>query len=355
MDDVHVTSEELADAARAAWRNADRCIGRLYWHSLIVRDMRQVRMEDSVFDELIKHLMISTNNGRVRSVATVLHPSVHILNEQLIGYAGYRCSDGSILGDPRHSEITKQALALGWPGGRLTSDGDRMPKGRFDILPLLISIDGRTPTVRELPAAAVCEVSITHPEYPWFGELGLRWYAVGAITDMRLWLTSALAYPAAFGGWWLATGIASRELADAGRYNALPSIAEGLGLDTSSPRTLWMDRAEHELTRAVLHSYDEAGVRITDHHTESARFLAFVANEHKAGRVVRSEWSWIVPTQASARLGVFHTSQEPPDPTIFPSFRRVPPPNCPLIGDAGLTKETSPDGCPVRERPPSLL
>ena len=36
------TPEELAFAARVAWRNSSRCIGRLYWRTLRVRDRRQV-------------------------------------------------------------------------------------------------------------------------------------------------------------------------------------------------------------------------------------------------------------------------------------------------------------------------
>ena len=36
------TTEELAFGARVAWRNNARCIGRLYWRSLQVRDLRDV-------------------------------------------------------------------------------------------------------------------------------------------------------------------------------------------------------------------------------------------------------------------------------------------------------------------------
>lgn len=36
------TPQELAFGARVAWRNAARCIGRLYWRSLVVRDLRHV-------------------------------------------------------------------------------------------------------------------------------------------------------------------------------------------------------------------------------------------------------------------------------------------------------------------------
>lgn len=34
------TPQELSFGARLAWRNSARCIGRLYWRSLVVRDLR---------------------------------------------------------------------------------------------------------------------------------------------------------------------------------------------------------------------------------------------------------------------------------------------------------------------------
>ena len=39
---VH-TVDELTYGARMAWRNASRCIGRLYWKSLLVLDRRRAR------------------------------------------------------------------------------------------------------------------------------------------------------------------------------------------------------------------------------------------------------------------------------------------------------------------------
>jgi nitric oxide synthase oxygenase domain/subunit len=36
------TPDELTFGARVAWRNAARCIGRLYWCSLRVRDLRHL-------------------------------------------------------------------------------------------------------------------------------------------------------------------------------------------------------------------------------------------------------------------------------------------------------------------------
>lgn len=318
---VRDVTRALTEAARTAWRNADRCIGRLYWRSLLVRDRRHLQDPVDVAADLVTHLRVATNGGAIRPVATVLHPSVRVRNAQVVGYAGYAHGDGTVLGDPRNVAATTDALAVGWPGGRLRATGGRTPPSRFDPLPLIVDVAGGT-AVRELAADEVHEVAVHHPDHPWFADLGLRWYSTPVLTDMALQVTPTVAYPVAFSGWYLGTEIASRDLADPDRYDALPAVAAGLGLDTSSRRSLWLDRADHELNRAVLHSYDAAGVRITDHHTESERFLAFVAAEARAGRRVHSDWSWVVPPQAAARLGVYHTYQHAPDAAVLPAFRR---------------------------------
>src|SRR3954447_19737021 len=58
---VH-TPAELQFGARVAWRNASRCIGRLYWRSLLVRDLRTVRTPDTVFAELVRHLEVAVGD-----------------------------------------------------------------------------------------------------------------------------------------------------------------------------------------------------------------------------------------------------------------------------------------------------
>ena len=127
-------------------------------------------------------------------------------------------------------------------------------------------------TLHELPADAVLEVTIGHPEFGWFADLGLRWHAVPVISDMYLDI-GGVHYPAApFNGWYRCTEIGSRDLGDADRYDQLPVIARHMGLSTASDRTLWKDKAMTELNLAVLHSFSKAGVTIADHHTESVRF-----------------------------------------------------------------------------------
>ena len=44
---------ELEHGARLAWRNSNRCIGRLYWKSLVLNDKRNVANTNEVFDALV--------------------------------------------------------------------------------------------------------------------------------------------------------------------------------------------------------------------------------------------------------------------------------------------------------------
>jgi nitric-oxide synthase, bacterial len=297
------TAAELTFGARAAWRNSSRCIGRLYWRSLRVRDRRHVTAAEQVAAEAFAHLREATNRGRVRPTLTVFAPSTperpgpRIWNEQLIRYAGYRRPDGTVIGDPRQAGFTDTVRGLGWPGG---------PRTRFDLLPLVVQSPGERPRLFELPGDAVLEVPLSHPHHEWFADLELRWHAVPAISDMCLEI-GGICYPAApFNGWYMGTEIGARNLADVDRYDLLPVVGERLGLDTGRERSLWRDRVLVELNLAVLHSFDAAGVTIADHHTESRRFLLHLASEERAGRITPADWSWIVPPISGAATPVFH-------------------------------------------------
>jgi nitric-oxide synthase, bacterial len=312
------TAEELAFAARVAWRNSARCIGRLYWRSLQVRDRREVRSAAGVAAASFEHLRAATNGGRIRPLITVFapdepgRPGPRIISSQLARYAGYESAGGAITGDPANAAITRLALQLGW----------RAPArpGRFDLLPLIIQEQDAPPTLHELPDGAVLEVPLRHPEFGWFRELGLRWYAVPVISDMHL-DAGGIRYPAApFNGWYMGTEIGSRDFGDEARYNQLPEIAERMGLQTGTNRSLWRDKALTELNLAVLHSYSTAGVTITDHHTESARFLRHIELEERQGRKCPADWTWIVPPAASSATPVFHRYYEDFDQT--PNFYR---------------------------------
>ncbi|MCP2324639.1 nitric-oxide synthase [Hamadaea flava] len=308
------TRTELVHGARMAWRNSSRCIGRLYWNSLVVRDLRGVSGVDATAEQLVQHLQIAAgqgkNRGRLRPVISIFPQAVPgrsrtvLWNEQLIRYAGYR--DGT--GDPLYADFTEAVTELGWKGKH----------SAFDILPLVLQETGQEPRLFELPEHAVLEVPLTHPDLAWVAELGLRWHAVPAISNMRLTI-GGVNYPLApFSGWYMGTEIGARNLADADRYDQLPIIAERLGLDTTRESSLWRDRALVELNRAVLWSFERAGVKIADHHTESRHFLTHIAKEEKAGRTVPADWSWIVPPLSGGATPVFHRYY--PEADLKPNF-----------------------------------
>lgn len=312
---VH-TPAELEFGARVAWRNSARCIGRLYWGSLIVRDRRSVSQPDDMARELVEHLLQATDERRVRSVITVFAPSspgeeaACIESAQLFQYAGYASGGGAVLGDPQNIDATRSAQMLGWQ--------PPVPRSRFDLLPICIREPGGRRLLYELPAQVAKQVEITHPDCPAIGGLGLRWYALPVVSNMVLTI-GGIEYPCApFNGFYMGTEIGSRNLGDENRYNLLGPVAEAIGLDTASDRSLWKDRALLELNAAVLHSYAKAGVTLIDHHGASAQFMEFVSRERNAGRTPSADWSWIVPPQASSSCPVFHLAME--DLHAVPNF-----------------------------------
>ncbi|BCJ50133.1 hypothetical protein Asp14428_16080 [Actinoplanes sp. NBRC 14428] len=138
------TPEELTYGAKLAWRNASRCIGRLYWRNLLVLDRRSDRTPQEIYFGLVQHLEVAggagsrsgrhARGGNIRPVVSVFAPAVpgrpyaRVWNEQLIRYAGYREPDGSIVGDPGQEQFTASMELYGWKG-------EGTP---FDVLPLAI-------------------------------------------------------------------------------------------------------------------------------------------------------------------------------------------------------------------------
>lgn len=297
------TYPELQYGARVALRNDARCVERLFWPRLVVRDLRHLDEADDIFAALVDHIRDATNGGRIVPMVSVFapqepgSPGIRIWNRNLIGYAGYRRSDGSVLGDPANLEFTSLAMRLGWKGGAHTP---------FDLLPLIIQVPGGKPQIYDLPEDAVLEVQLRHPDFGWFEELGLKWHALSTMSNMRLEI-GGVSYPSApLSGWFIGTEIGARSLSDVERYNLLPAVARCMGLDTRSNRALWRDRALVELNVAVLHSFQEDGVTIVDHHTASQHFIRHEAIEREADRTVPAEWRWIVPPISGSATEVFH-------------------------------------------------
>ena len=55
--------------------------------------------------------------------------------------------------------------------------------------------------------------------FPWFEELGLKWYILPAVANMLL-DCGGLQFPAApFNGWYMGTEVGARDLCDPQRYN----------------------------------------------------------------------------------------------------------------------------------------
>jgi len=298
------TRAELVFGARVAWRNSVRCVGRVRWPTLVVRDARHVGRARQVYRELMRHMRFATNGGRIRSTITVfapddrLGPRVRIWNEQLIRYAGWRQSGGPVLGDPRNVGFSEMAVRRGW----------RPPQvpGRWDVLPWIIETVDEEPTAFAVPRRAVLEVPLSHPEYGWFRDLDLRWHALPVISHMRLHIGGVDYSAAPFSGFYMGDEIASRNLSDTDRYDQVAAVARGMGLNLGSDRTLWRDRAVVEINRAVLHSFDTAGVTMTDHHSEARHFMRFAAREEEAGRCPYADWSWINSHPVPPQTPTFH-------------------------------------------------
>lgn len=317
------TYDEVAYGAKLAWRNASRCVGRLFWQGLQLRDARDAETPDEMFDEIKEHMRLATNGGNLRAIMTLFRArrpdesmGPRVWNHQLIRYAGYRLPDGSILGDPANVAFTEAAIEHGW-----TPPEER---GRFDILPLMLSMPGAPPKLYELPRELCMEVELEHPDHRWFADFGLRWYVLPAVSEV-MFSCGGLEYTAApFNGWYMGTEIGGRNFSDPYRYDMLPAIAEKLGLDTRRDRSLWKDRALVELNIAVLHSFEKRGAKMIDHHAASQDFIEFARQEKAEGRQVSGRWSWLVPPVSGSAAATFHHEFE--EHTVLPHYFYQPHP-----------------------------
>ncbi|WP_341518731.1 nitric oxide synthase oxygenase [Bacillus paramobilis] len=306
------TFEELVHGSRMAWRNSNRCIGRLFWSKMHILDAREVNDEEGVYNALMHHIKYATNDGKVKPTITIFKQyqgeenNIRIYNHQLIRYAGYKTEMG-VIGDSHSAAFTDFCQELGWQG-----EGTN-----FDVLPLVFSVDGKEPVYKEIPKKEVKEVPIEHPEYP-ISSLGAKWYGVPMISDMRLEI-GGISYTAApFNGWYMGTEIGARNLADHDRYNLLPAVAEMMELDTSRNGTLWKDKALIELNIAVLYSFKKQGVSIVDHHTAAQQFQQFEKQEASCGRVVTGNWVWLIPPLSPATTHIYHKPY--PNEILKPNF-----------------------------------
>uniref|UniRef100_A0A8V5HJ32 Nitric oxide synthase n=1 Tax=Melopsittacus undulatus TaxID=13146 RepID=A0A8V5HJ32_MELUD len=298
----HLTKEELIFAAKQAWRNAPRCIGRIQWSNLQVFDARDCKTAKEMFEHLCRHIQYATNSGNIRSAITVFPQRTdgkhdfRVWNSQLIRYAGYQMPDGSVIGDPASVEFTQLCIELGWK-----------PKyGRFDVVPLVLQANGQDPEIFEIPPEIVLEVPMEHPKYEWFKELDLKWYALPAVANMLLEAGGLEFTGCPFNGWYMGSEIGVRDFCDVQRYNILKEVGRRMGLETNKLSSLWKDRAVVEINVAVLYSFQKQNVTIMDHHSAAESFMKYMQNEYRARGGCPADWVWIVPPISGSITPVFH-------------------------------------------------
>ena len=299
----NLTHDELVWGARTAWRNAPRCPARMIWKNLHVFDKREIYLADDMFGALVEHLEFSFNRGNIRPAVTIFRMKVEgtqprVWNSLLVAYAGYKQSDGSIIGDPAQEEFTRFCMNLGWRGRG----------GMFDFLPLVVSgLDG-VPHFQEIPIELQdnLRIKIRHPTIQAIETMNIEWFGLPGVSSMMLQI-GGLEFPASpFTGWYQCTEVANRDLLDQQRYNLLLPLGRALDLDTSSNANLWKDEVALELNKAVLHSFKESGVSIVDHHTQADQFVEHMAAETRSRRGCPADWVWIVPPQSGSLCSSFH-------------------------------------------------
>ncbi|XP_048121138.1 nitric oxide synthase 2b, inducible [Alosa alosa] len=297
-----LTSEELAFAAKQAWRNAPRCIGRIQWSNLQVFDARRCSTAKEMFDNLCEHLHYASNGGNLRSAITIFPQRTdgkhdfRVWNRQLIKYAGYQMPDGTIRGDPGSLDFTEICIRLGWT-----------PKyGPFDVLPLVLQANGEDPEVFEIPPELILEVSMEHPQFDWFKDMQLKWYALPAVSNMMLEVGGLQFTACPFNGWFMGTEIGVRDFCDPQRYNILEQVGRKMGLETQTLSSLWKDEALLAVNVAVIYSFQKNKVTITDHHSASESFMKHMENEVRLRGGCPADWIWLVPPMSGSLTAVFH-------------------------------------------------
>ncbi len=298
------TYEELAYGTQVAWRNASKCVGRIAWNNMVVRDRRHVNDPDRMFRECQEHVQFATNGGNLQITMTVFRPKQpgerwgpRFWNSQLYRYAAYQQPDGSVLGDPANLALTEAIVKFGWQPPQ--------PRSAYDILPVVIEVPGQEPKMYHWQPEEVLEVQIEHPTIPGFKDIGMRWYAIPAISNFSVHIGGIHYGCTPFNGWYMDTEI-MRDFLDEYRYNKMEEIASVMKLDTSSEQTLWRDRVALELSIAILHSFQTAKVTMVDRQTASRQFLTHDLREKKAGRECPGDWGWVVPAAGGSTCPVWH-------------------------------------------------
>ena len=285
------TSEELQTGARLAWRNSAKCIGRISWQALQVRDLRHVSTPEEIFKEVEEHLRLATAGTNIQSIMSVFalkKPKdvwgTRFWSSQYVRYACYKDEDGKTMGDPANLELTEYLVK----NKRWEPPNPRTP---FDVLPLVLKVPGISqPFVHQLPDEVVFELPIEHPTKREITALGYKWTTVPAISNFKMNLGGIVYQNIPFNGWFVSTEIV-RNLME--RYDAGPAAALALGIDMAA-NPFWRQSAFLELEVAVVHSFQKNGYTIVDPYTVGSSFCTHVRREREQfGRECPGQWSWI--------------------------------------------------------------
>uniref|UniRef100_A0A8B9JHS7 Nitric oxide synthase n=1 Tax=Astyanax mexicanus TaxID=7994 RepID=A0A8B9JHS7_ASTMX len=285
---------ELIYGAKHAWRNAARCVGRIQWSKLQVFDARDCTTAHGMFNYICNHIKYATNKGNLRyALEQFIALDFMDLGAFVLQAASYRQPPvGSVL----------QAICI--------QQGWKAPKGRFDVLPLLLQANGNDPELFEIPDDLVLEVNITHPKFP-VKSSGLLMSLVG-VFFLRV------VYRGYFRRWHTCK---ETEMI----FRCLETeVATMMGLDTRKTSSLWKDQALVEINIAVLYSYQVSKVTIVDHHSATESFIKHMENEYRVRGGCPGDWVWIVPPMSGSITPVFH--QEMLNYRLTPSFEYQPDP-----------------------------
>ncbi|KAL8716208.1 MAG: hypothetical protein Q9220_000113 [cf. Caloplaca sp. 1 TL-2023] len=324
------TPAELEFGIRRAWRNARKCIMRSHCDELKLCDLRGVTSSTEMASKLVGNMREAFNGGNILPTVFVFPPrninsrGPMIWNHQFLEFAGYEIEDGSILGDPASVSLTKSIIELGWQ--------PPSPKGRWDLLPLVVMADNDAPAMIEIPPDLSILVNIRHPKYSnEFRDLDLKWVAFPALTRLGFDIGGVQYTAAPFIGWFMDAEIGVRDLADTFRYNVLPDVARGLGLVDNEDSAEGLDdlpeyqklsilsRAQMELTHAVNWSYQHAKISMSDTLTASKKWCRYDDDfKAKNGFRLPADPYWLAPPQGSI-VPVWHRGGVPcyqPKPMI---------------------------------------
>ncbi|MFE3784662.1 nitric oxide synthase oxygenase [Amycolatopsis sp. NPDC059090] len=323
-----LTGAELDHGLKMAWRNDPRCIRRgtyptlrqLSWDGVVRMDVSRTELTaERVIAAVGTYLREATNGGRLKPMIMVFPPDtpegprLRIWNDQLIRYAGEARPDGSILGDPKHVDLTAALRRLGWAE----------PIGRQTVLPVAFQLHDGVPIWATLPKDDILEVRLTHPDFGWLREVDFVWHALPAISRMVV-VVGGLVLPAIFSGWYVASEI----LENLHRFGVLHQFAERLGMDRRD--RFLLNRIEPIAFDIIMHSFRSAGVMIEDPWAADANLHRFVEQEKSAGRVLCGDKSRLVLAGATPDMHARTDTYLPPDPDADPGFHYLPEAWAPL-------------------------